>query len=506
MRFPKFPRIPLKVIIVFLIAAILLISVYIIFFNVEDKDAIAPKIRGITGNTTANAGEVVDISVNFTDNVGVTNATIYYKTANANDWSSMSILNGSVDIFISLDPVEDLYYYVTIDDAAGNGPVGDPSINGSTYYVVTVVDNSDDENDDDQNSIHYVFVEEGTETDCKCKSCPAVADILHELYESGKYHFYYVSLVKDRSSKANTRLSDDYDVYGFPTVFIDGGYKVIVGGNNDKSEYEKAILDARSRDAPDIQVTVSAKYDNKTDKLTTEVIVENNEKETYSGRLKVYLTEIVSQWNGYDGKPYHYGFVDYVINEAVSMDANGEKNFSDTRSVSDYDYENLMIMAVVFNSESADTYEYQNEEENSFDAYYADAVDATNVAEGGNLPPEVGITSPVKGKMYFLDSPILEKLGSFKNTFLIGKTTISVYASDDSGIEKVEFYVDGDLMKTVESEPYNWTLSRISTYNWTLSRISTFKELFYHKHTIEVKAYDDTGKTSSASIEVWARL
>ena len=51
-------------------------------------------------------------------------------------------------------------------------------------------------------------------------------------------------------------------------------------------------------------------------------------------------------------------------------------------------------------------------------------------------------------------------------------------------------------MKTVESEPYNWTLSRIST----------FKELFCHKHTIEVKAYDDTGKTSSASIEVWARL
>ena len=494
MRFPKFPRIPLKFIVILLIAAILLISAYVIFFNVEAKDTIAPEIGDITGNTTVNAGEVVNISINFTDNVGVTNATIYYKTASATNWSSMSILNGSVDIFISLDPVKDLYYYVTIDDAAGNGPVGDPSIDGSTYYVVTVVDNSDDENDDDQNSIHYVFVEEGTETDCK--SCPAVADILHELYESGKYNFYYVSLVRDRSSKANTRLSDDYDVYGFPTVFIDGGYKVIVGGNNDKSEYEKAILDARSRDAPDIQVTVSAKYDNKTDKLTTEVIVENNEKETYSGRLKVYLTEIVSQWNGYDGKPYHYGFVDYVINEAVSLDANGEKNFSDTRSVSDYDYENLMIMAVVFNSESADTYEYQNEEENSFDAYYADAVDATKVSEGGNLPPEVGITSPVKGRINIFGSPILEKLRLFKNTFLIGKTTINVYASDDSGIEKVEFYVDGDLMKTVESEPYNWTLSRIST----------FKELFYHKHTIEVKAYDDTGKTSSANIEVWARL
>jgi len=491
MRFPKFPRIPLKVIIVILILAIVLISVYVVFISFENKDNIAPEIRDITGNITANAGEVVSISVNFTDNVGVTDAIIYYKTSSSDDWISMSILNGSVDLFISLDPVEDLYYYVTIDDEAGNGPIGDPSINGSIYYVVTVVDNSDD---DDENSTHYVFIEEGTATDCK--NCPIVGNILHDLYESGKYNFYYVSLVNDRSSEAQTRLSIDYDIYGFPTVFIDGGYKVIVGGNNDKSVYEQAIIEARSRNVPEIQVTVSAKYDNKTDKLTTDVIVENNEKEVYSGRLKVYLTEIVSQWNGYDGKPYHYGFVDYAINKVISIDANGEKNFSDTLSVSDYDYENLMIVAVVFNSESAGRFTYPDENEHSFDAYYADAVDAANVAEGGNLPPEIGITSPVKGRIYFFDSPILENLGSFKNTFLIGKTTVSAYASDDSGIEKVEFYVDGDLMVTVESEPYTWTLSRISI----------FKELFFHRHTIEVKAYDDTGKTSSASIEVWARL
>jgi len=50
-------------------------------------------------------------------------------------------------------------------------------------------------------------------------------------------------------------------------------------------------------------------------------------------------------------------------------------------------------------------------------------------------------------------------------------------------------------MKTVESEPYEWAL-----------KISTFKETLPHKHTIKVIAYDDTGKTSSASIEVWARL
>jgi hypothetical protein len=128
-----------------LVIAILLISSYFVFFSGEsDKDTVVPEINAITINIIATAGETAAISVNFSDNFGVTIAILYYKTASADNWNSVSILNGSVDIFISLDPIEDLYYYVTIDDTAGNGPVGDPSIDGSIYYVVTVVDNSDD--------------------------------------------------------------------------------------------------------------------------------------------------------------------------------------------------------------------------------------------------------------------------------------------------------------------------------------------------------------------------
>ena len=37
MRFPKIPRIPLKIILILLIVAILLISVYVIFFNFKDS-------------------------------------------------------------------------------------------------------------------------------------------------------------------------------------------------------------------------------------------------------------------------------------------------------------------------------------------------------------------------------------------------------------------------------------------------------------------------------------
>ena len=87
-------------------------------------------------------------------------------------------------------------------------------------------------------------------------------------------------------------------------------------------------------------------------------------------------------------------------------------------------------------------------------------------------------------------------LTAFRNTYLFGSTTINAYAEDDSSIIKVEFYLDGELMETVENSPYDWTIPRISI----------IKKIFPRLHTVEVKAYDDTDKVSSAIIEFYARL
>ena len=121
----------------------------------------------------------------FSDNINVTNATIFYKTASANNWSFTSILSGSVNIYIPKNSDEDWYYYVTIDDAAGNGPVGDPSTNGSAYYTITVSDNG---NNGDNEFVHRVFIEEATAT--WCAPCTQVAAILHDLHETKKDQFY----------------------------------------------------------------------------------------------------------------------------------------------------------------------------------------------------------------------------------------------------------------------------------------------------------------------------
>jgi hypothetical protein len=292
-------------------------------------------------------------------------------------------------------------------------------------------------------------------------------------------------------------------------VYLDGGYSVIVGAKAE-SVFADAVTAAQSRVVPKIQVTVTAEYKNTTDELTVTAQVENKENTSYTGRLKIYLTEIISQWNGYDSKPYHFSFLDYVFNEDITIAANKNDSFSETQNISAYDYENLMIIAVVFGSEKHTGYSQPPDETDQFpfDAYFADATDATKIVEGGNLPPQLEITSPQRGTMYLNGNPFLVRLQQRKligyllnmslhnTTVLLGQKTVTVAASDDSAVVNVEFYVDGELYSNDTQAPYEWSFKKLST----------LKSLFFREHTLEVIVYDDTGKTSSASLVFKARI
>ena len=48
------------------------------------------------------------------------------------------------------------------------------------------------------------------------------------------------------------------------------------------------------------------------------------------------------------------------------------------------------------------------------------------------------------------------KLIPLKNTIIIGKAFVEVDLQDNIGIEKVEFYIDGELKATMQSTPYSW--------------------------------------------------
>jgi hypothetical protein len=77
----------------------------------------------------------------------------------------------------------------------------------------------------------------------------------------------------------------------------------------------------------------------------------------------------------------------------------------------------------------------------------------------------------------------------FFTTLLIGKIPVIANASDNqSGIQKVEFYVDDDLKETVTTVPYSWTWSDRGNF---------------FPYILRVDAYDNAGNKNSDELKLW---
>ena len=497
---------PIKIIIMVVTSIILVSSGYALLLNGilpqfsgleyidqaqnEGNDSIAPTITFVTGNLSGQAGTMITVTTTFLDNIAVTSAKLFYKPAAAVAWSTKSILSGSSTLSLPVDSNESWYYYILIDDEEGNGPVGNPSVDGSSFYTITVLntpqyppddnDTNDDEADNTQNSSRFVFIELGTKI--VCSECPKVSIILNELYSSGHYPFYYVSLPQD-NPKALTRIND-FNIWGYPTAYIDGGYAALIGSSMQKTDFEKNITLAAQRATPLVYVRTTASWDDQTNVITVHVKIQNHELSVYQGRLRIYVTELIStKWQA--GTPMHFSFLDFLVNQDVQIPADDHIFINKTLSASDLDPENLMIFSVLFSKETQTGYS-QAPDKNPFEAHYVDAVNATRVIPGGNLPPEIGIQNPSVKYFHRFGTPVRKSLTG--KTVIVGKTTIVASVHDDSQIQKIEFYINDKLMATVTQDPYQWIWHRLS----------------FGKKTITIKAYDDSGKQSTASMDVLA--
>jgi hypothetical protein len=104
-----------------------------------------------------------------------------------------------------------------------------------------------------------------------------------------------------------------------------------------------------------------------------------------------------------------------------------------------------------------------------------------------NNPPKVKIIKPKKA-LYFGNIEIIPRI--FGLPLIFGKITIEVEATDeDSGIEKVEFYINDDLKETDTTNLYS--------YNWIRDRLRVF-----HFFIIKAIAYDNEGEWDEDSIIV----
>jgi len=390
-------------------------------------------------------------------------------------------------------------------------------------------DNNDDNNNDNNNQdfTHIVLVEEATAT--WCSNCPVAADVLHKKFNSsGKPDFYYVSMVEDKNTKAHNRLYNDYNILGFPTVFLDGGYGVIVGSSDFEKNFNEKLSEVKNRKTPKLLLNLKAKWNESRKELTTTVTIENKETTTYKGHIRVYVTEINSPWSDWNGNPYHFAFIDYAVDDDIEIQSNKNQTITKTWNAGPDIYpENLWIVATVFNQKSTKEYSDPPENKQQFNAYYADATTATRVAEG-SLPPSIGISSPkcglryvfgkekhriFTGEVFFSKEKIKVLKAMIQATYfgnsepvyelyekgvlerscanIFGKITIKTNVQAEAGVEKVEFVIKGgfrQIKETVTEEPYEFT--------WDTFALG--------RYTIVVKLYDKEGKTATDSIDVIA--
>jgi len=371
-----------------------------------------------------------------------------------------------------------------------------------------IIEEEDDEGDNGNgngdaedypwDSTHFVFVEEATGKDCI--PCLKIGKKLHELHDLGKYPFHYISLIMENKETAEY-ANKQYNYFAYPSVYIDGGYKTIFGGGEESiANVEKYIKNALTRDFSSVYINVSAEWDKNKSEININGKIKNDGNNVYKGKLRIFLAEIITtEWVDASKKPFHYGFHSIITNEDIEIPSKDLKNFSKTIDSTELDPENLIIFAAIYNSKTVKRESDPNDinrdgDKHEFDAHFADNVAATEVVEGGNLPPFVAITMPEFNHLHISGQPRFEFILLLqKKTFTIGKIDIKVDVEDKEGIDRVVFFLDNESLFTDEDEPYEYTIDKIGSFRTILPR----------KHNIKVVAWDKKEKDNSANIDVF---
>lgn len=240
---------------------------------------------------------------------------------------------------------------------------------------------------------HSVFAEECTAT--WCPNCPIAAEALYNIYESGDYPFYYVSLVNDMNTLAKNRNREYsfglYKVYAFPTVYFDGGDNNMVGRGNNVGETEaeyRTLIEKEGQRTPKQPITIESSVEwNNNAKLTVTVTITNNGNSPYLGKLRSYVTEIESRWIDQSGNPYHFAFLDYALNEIIILMPGKTKTitgiFDGTldhggQTFSDITLDNIMVISTI--SHWIPHYRLGYESSQYTQRYFAFYVDQTTAA------------------------------------------------------------------------------------------------------------------------------
>jgi len=104
---------------------------------------------------------------------------------------------------------------------------------------------------------------------------------------------------------------------------------------------------------------------------------EQNDKDSYTGRVRVFMVEPLSRWTDVVGFNFNYGFLDFALDEYVDIEEKTTQSWSSTwdtdlAGYGDIQEDNIMAIAVVYNSDWYSTDAYPPNEY-WFNAHYVDA-------------------------------------------------------------------------------------------------------------------------------------
>ena len=203
-------------------------------------------------------------------------------------------------------------------------------------------------------SQHTVFVESCSSS--SCPHCAVAAEELYKIYESREHDFLYVTLVTNKNSYAWKR-AQELSITGVPDYIFDGDFDRWLGSGGLPDAYTSRLRKSAERPVADIDLSVSPTWE-AAGLIQVEVGIENKGESEYAGRLRVYVTEIVSRWETTSGDPFHFAMIgDYAVNQDIAVAAGERKAFSGlwdglTYGFEDVRKDNVAVFAAVYDGSS----------------------------------------------------------------------------------------------------------------------------------------------------------
>ena len=274
--------------------------------------------------------------------------------------------------------------------------------------LVIEKESTSNETSSNERATHTPLGEYGTST--TCGYCRFAHGALKELYAEGQLDFYYITYVCNKNSVAYSHCKGHYNLYGYPTVWWDGGYKVNIGAGSvpaAKSTYTSSINQCGARAVEDVDIELAVDWLGGT-QMEIECTVTNNEASTYGGHIRVAICEKVSSMGWYDtgGQLYTMPFLDWAFNEPLSISSGGSWNDIMTWDGASNGFpsitnDNIIVIAAVYNDEWHQGYSY-TPPQNPFDAYYIDECVGTEPAtnQGPGIPSIDGPGTGSAGTSY----------------------------------------------------------------------------------------------------------